>query len=137
MEMAHRKLERVKSELQFVIFELDFHNAVGRILIVPRVIRQRMGWLGVRNAVLAGFCPCFGPCLLASEPLLEVALTPGRLVHAKKPLVHAVADDVVQRGAMIADDQNNHADFIVRQERYERVPITLTIRLFKPLILRG
>src|SRR5437879_12488617 len=75
-----------------------------------------MRWLGVWNSVTAGLRARFRACFLPCEPLLELALAPGRLVHAKKPLVYVVADDVVQRGAMIADHQNDHANFVVGHE---------------------
>jgi len=103
VEVAQRKLEFVKTELQGVTLESDFENAVSRILIVTGVIGQRVGWLGVRNPVAAGFRARFRASFLPCEPLLELALAPGRLVHTEKPFVHVVADDVVQRCAMIAD----------------------------------
>ena len=121
MEMAHRKLEFVKTELQGVTLERNLEDAVSRILIVAGVVGQRVGRFGARNAVGAGFRPCFRACFLAGQPLLKSALAPRRLVHPEKPLVHIVTDDVVQRGAVIADHQNDHADLVVGQERNLRV----------------
>ena len=116
VKVAQRKIERVKTELQRVALKPDFQDAVSRILIIAGVVRQRMRWLCVWNSVTAGLRARFRACFLSREPLLELALAPGRLVHAEKPLVHVVADDVVQRSAMIADHQNNHANLVVGHE---------------------
>src|SRR5260370_31186123 len=116
MEVAHWKLEFVKTELQRVTFEPDFENAVGGILIVGDIIGQRVGWLGVWNAVGPGFRARFRACFLAGESPRELALAPWCLIHAEKPFVHVVTDDVVQRGAVVTDHQDAYADLVVRPE---------------------
>src|SRR5882672_1184185 len=121
MEMVHRKLERVKMELQLVLLQPDLENAVRRIFILSRVVRQRVRWFGVRNAVGAGLRACFRAGLLACESLLQPALAPGCLIQAQQPLVHVIADDVIQGSAVIADHQDDHADLVVGQEGNLRV----------------
>src|SRR5260370_7632158 len=64
MEVAHWKLEFVKTELQRVTLEPDFENAVGGILIFGGIIGQRGGWLGVSNPVCPGFPATFPASLL-------------------------------------------------------------------------
>src|ERR1700730_1614515 len=80
MEMVHRKLERMKMELQLVLLQPDLENAVCRIFIVSRVVRQRVRWLGVRNAIGAGLRACFCTGLLACQSLLQPAFTPRCLI---------------------------------------------------------
>src|SRR5467141_4052197 len=86
MEMVHRKLERVKMELQLVLLQPDLANAVRRIFLISRVVCQRVRWFGVRNAVGAGLRARFRASLLACQPLLQPALTPGSLIQAQQPL---------------------------------------------------
>src|SRR5260370_374231 len=80
-----------------------------------------MGRLRIRAAVAAGLRARFRARFVPGEPLLELALAPRRLVHAEKPLVHVVADDVVERRAVIADHQNDHANLVVGHEGNLRV----------------
>ena len=80
-----------------------------------------MRWLGVRHAVCACFRPGFCCRFLVGKPLLELPLTPRRLIHPQQPLVHVVADDVVKRGAVIRLNQHDHANLVVGHERNLRV----------------
>src|SRR5260370_26588507 len=99
MEMVHRKLERVKMELQLVLLQPDLENAVRRIFILSRIVGQRVRWFGVGNAVGAGLRARFRPSLLSCQSLLQPALTPGSLIQAQQPLVHVIAHDVLQGSA--------------------------------------
>src|SRR5947209_16887548 len=99
-----------------------------------------MRWLGVWNSVTTRLRARFRACFLSREPLLELALAPGCLVHAEKPLVHVVADDVVERRAMIADHQNDHANLVVGHEGNLRVKtgkVAAMVRKQVPAIGRG
>jgi len=78
VEVGHRELEFVKTELKLVTFESDLENAVRRILKLASVVGQRVRRLGVRNAVRASLRPRFGACLLVCEPLLERSFSGGR-----------------------------------------------------------
>src|SRR5215469_1072149 len=117
VKMTERKLEGVKAKLQLIALQPDFQNAVRRILVLRRIIRQRMRGFRVWNAVASCFRPCFRACLLAGQPPLQKALAPRRLVHPQQALVNVVADEVVENRAMIADYKNNHSDLVVRHER--------------------
>src|SRR6266481_1624949 len=121
MEMVHRKLERVKMELQLVLLQPDLENAVRRIFILSRIVGPRVRWFGVGNAVGAGLRARFRASLLACQPLLQPALTPGSLIQAQQPLVHVIAHDVIQGSAVIADNQDDHADLVVGHEGNLRV----------------
>src|SRR5215472_139981 len=116
MEMVHREMKLVKTELQLLPLQSDFQNAVGGVLVLARVVTERVRWLRVWHAVSTCLCACFRPSFLVGEPLLELPLAPRRLVHAEQALVHVVADDVVERRAMVADHKHDHADFVVGHE---------------------
>src|SRR5436189_126504 len=92
MKVAQRKIEGMKTELQRVILEPNFKNAVGRVLIVARVVGQGMRWLGIRNAIAAGFRTRFRARFLPGKALLELALAPRRPVHAEEPLLRCLAN---------------------------------------------
>src|SRR5215472_15189806 len=116
MEMVHREMELVKTELQLLPLQPDFQNAIGGVLVLARVVTERVRWLRVWHAVSTSLCARFRPSFLVGEPLLELPLAPRRLVHAEQALVHVVADDVVERRAMVADHKHDHADFVVGHE---------------------
>ena len=47
MEMVHRKMELVKTELQLLPLQSDFQNAVGGVLVLARVVTEQVDCHGV------------------------------------------------------------------------------------------
>ena len=58
----------------------------------------------------------FRPGFLVGQTDLETALAPRSLVHAEQTFVDLVAYNVVERCAVVADDENDDANFLVGQE---------------------
>src|SRR5207302_10247525 len=74
MEVAHRKVKLVQTELQLMPLQSDFQNAVSRAFIFANVVAERVRWFRVRYAIPTGLRARFRPSFLVGKPLLKLPL---------------------------------------------------------------
>src|SRR5215469_8888794 len=79
MEMVHRKMELVKTELQLIPLQADFENPVGGVFVLAHIVGLGVRWFCVWHAVATSFRPRLRPGFLVGKPLLELPLAPRRL----------------------------------------------------------
>ena len=95
---------------------------------------------GPRDAPAAGLGAGLLPRLFVLEADRVLALAPRRLRHAQQPLVDVVGHDVVERRGVVADDEDDDAEAVVRHHRHLRVEtgqIAAVVRDQMPAIRGG
>src|SRR2546423_892519 len=116
MKVSQRQNDLVKIKLQRVVLHRDLQTAVSRMFVLAGIIPERMRRLRVGNAAKALFGSRLGARFLSFQTDVEEAISPRRQLHSQQTLIDVVAERVVKRRRVVADDENDHADVFIWHE---------------------
>ena len=129
--MAERQPDLVEVEQQSRVLPRDRQEAIRRVHELSDVLLQRVGRLRAGHALAAGPRARLPARLLVFQADRQIELAPRSRVHPQETLVHVEGDHVVERLAVVADQQHDHPESVVRHARdlgMEAVDVAAVIR---------